>query len=361
MTFFVNGTAIAGCGAQTLNQKSGQAQCATNTLSPGLNQITATYSGDSNFTNSASAPLQPPQKVEDFVPSVNFSAGVTPGLVTVTQNYDNTNQLFYQQTITFNAASEFDFANSLALACTVLPVSGSGPSPNCTFGGPNPISFVGTTASTSVVMSASIPGTTVPVGIYAVTIAATDTVTGLMHSASFQVNVANNTLPIVVLPGVPGTTQISFVSAVSTNITFSCPTVAGSGVNNGITCNSFTPPNVGVSTTPTSVTLTIGSGSTSAQMRTAPRILATLWLGMPAVVLIGSLRFGKPSRKKLLQLLGILVVLVALLQGIGCGGGFTQPPKSNIPTGSYNLLVVGTDTATGIVQTSAVVPVNVGQ
>ena len=57
--------------------------------------------------------------------------------------------------------------------------------------------------------------------------------------------------------------------------------------------------------------------------------------------------------------LGVLVVLVALLQGIGCGGGINSRPPAPSNPGSYNLSVVGTD-CNGT-QTSAIIPINVIQ
>jgi hypothetical protein len=80
---------------------------------------------------------------------------------------------------------------------------------------------------------------------------------------------------------------------------------------------------------------------------------------MPAIVLIGSIRGKKLSRKTIFQLLGMALVLVAILQGVGCGGGFTKPtPTANgTPSGTYQVLVQGkgSDGATY----SVVVPVNV--
>jgi hypothetical protein len=89
-------------------------------------------------------------------------------------------------------------------------------------------------------------------------------------------------------------------------------------------------------------------------------VLAAIWLGMPGIVLIGSLRGKKLSRKTIVQFLGMLLILVSLLQGVGCGGGFTRTTISTngTPTGSYQVLVQGTG-SDGMTY-SAIVPVNVG-
>ena len=77
------------------------------------------------------------------------------------------------------------------------------------------------------------------------------------------------------------------------------------------------------------------------------------------IVLFGSLRSRRRGYKRLLQFLGIALVLLVLLQGIGCGGGFNRPATvSGTPTGAYNLLVQGTGSDNNTY--SAVVPVNVG-
>jgi hypothetical protein len=109
-----------------------------------------------------------------------------------------------------------------------------------------------------------------------------------------------------------------------------------------------------------SVTVTINTtGTQTAQFKNPAGVFAAIWLGMPGIVLIGSLRGKKLSRKTIAQFLGMLLILVALLQGVGCGGGFTRTPTgTGTPTGSYQVLVQGTGTD-GLTY-SAVVPVNVG-
>ena len=54
--FQVGGVDIAGCSAQAV-PASGKATCVTNALTVGANTITAIYSGDANFSTSASAPF----------------------------------------------------------------------------------------------------------------------------------------------------------------------------------------------------------------------------------------------------------------------------------------------------------------
>jgi hypothetical protein len=93
------------------------------------------------------------------------------------------------------------------------------------------------------------------------------------------------------------------------------------------------------------------SGCTVARLRTGTRIYATLWLGMPAVMLVGCLRIRRIPRKKLLQIFGTLLLLL----GVSCGGGTGQLT----PTGNYLVLVQGT--GSDGVGYSAVVPITVIQ
>jgi hypothetical protein len=74
---------------------------------------------------------------------------------------------------------------------------------------------------------------------------------------------------------------------------------------------------------------------------------------MPAMVLLGSVRNKRLSRKRMLQIVAMLLLILALLMGVGCGGGYGQLT----PTGLYSVLVQGTS-ADGTVY-SAVVPVQV--
>jgi hypothetical protein len=129
-------------------------------------------------------------------------------------------------------------------------------------------------------------------------------------------------------------------------------------------CTAFNPASMtltGANTPspPVTVTVTTQAGSTTTGMiRRTPGIFASLWFAVPAILLIGPRRYGKFSKAKVLQALGLSLVLLLLLYASGCGGGFT-PVKATgaTPPGTYNLLVQGTgsDGATY----SAIVPVNV--
>ena len=80
------------------------------------------------------------------------------------------------------------------------------------------------------------------------------------------------------------------------------------GVSPGMTTVSTDPNN------PTEVTVTISSSSgLRSELWMPSRILGLFCMGMPAIVLLGSLRFRKLSRTRILQILGLMLVSFALL------------------------------------------------
>ncbi|MGA8631198.1 MAG: Ig-like domain repeat protein [Terracidiphilus sp.] len=57
LNFALSGSTITGCGAVAVNSTTGVATCTTNALTAGSKTITATYSGDTNYTAAAAASL----------------------------------------------------------------------------------------------------------------------------------------------------------------------------------------------------------------------------------------------------------------------------------------------------------------
>jgi hypothetical protein len=176
-----------------------------------------------------------------------------------------------------------------------------------------------------------------------------------MHSATLNLTVINYTTTVLVPPGgtAPPTSAIFPGSPGASIGHFGCPLVVGTGLTGkqdfsiiGGVC-AFTPDSA---TIPGPVHITI-SGCTVASVRKHTPIYASFLLGLPGIVLLGSLRGGKRRHKRLLPVLGLSLVLLTLLVGAGCGGG------QKTSTGSYNVLVQGTG-SDGTVY-SAVVPVMV--
>ncbi len=355
-----NSTPISEC-SNPIPLANNQAVCITKTLASGMDNVTAAYSGDNNYTDSEPSLTQ---TVEDFaMPSVN------PPSIIVTQGFNNTNDPFNAQpTITAAAAPLYGFSGTLGLSCAVVPAAGQNGQnlPTCAV---NPGMLSNGGGSTSVAIAA---GSSTPIGLYTVTITAADTSdnSGLFHTTSLTVNVVNQASAISVIPGSSGTTPVTFSGPPGVTVTnLVCSLIVGTGLPSsgeippkiGITCPTFSPSSVVLSSQglgPVTVTVQT-SATTTAFLRSTTRILAALWLGMPAIVLIGSPRTRKLSRKTILQFLGMLLILVTLLEGVGCGGGFTPPPAgTGTPTGLYNMLIQGTDSNNVVY--SAVVPVNVG-
>ncbi len=134
-------------------------------------------------------------------------------------------------------------------------------------------------------------------------------------------------------------------------VTPSCPQVTGTGLEGsqplgviGGVC-VFTPPS---GTVPGQFTVTL-SGCTVAALRRHAPIYASLFFGLPGLVLLGSFRL----RRKLTRIAITLLLIGAVAMAIACGasGGRLTP------TGHYYVLVQGT-AADGTVH-SAVLPVTV--
>ena len=369
---------------------NGNTQCSVTvtSLPSGADQITATYSGDTNFTgNSASTT----QTVEDFslTPS---PASSTP--IIVMQTLTNASNLFTQlgQTtsggtpMSVSATPLYGFGDGLNVACSVTPAPQNSnfcslSSSALGFGSSNTVAVAINTCPSSGSSCAS-------VGVYTVTVTATDAVVGtLMHSATFTVSVINYaTPPVSFLQGIGGSGMTTVMFAGATGVTLNslqCAKVIGSGLNTAGENQTIDPPGVAPAmvglgctfspaslqlanpaTSMSSTQLTVSGIQNTAMLRRSNGILMAIWLAMPAFVLIGPLRHRKFSRKTILQSLLLLLTLIALMQGVGCGGGFTATSSSTGSAGqgallgSYSVLVEGTgsDGATYY----AVVPVNVG-
>ena len=362
VTFTSNGAAVLTCPLNT----SGVAACTTTQLASGVDVIVATYNADANFTTS-SAQQSPSQVVQDF--SIG-SAETNPVLLTqgyVTGCTNCTGQdLFYAQNISASVAPANGYSDTVAMSCSVSLNGQAVSTPTCSVGSSTIANGQGTT---SVKIMAGTTANPSPIGTYMVTITAADG-TGPIHSTPISVTVVNNTSSVNVLVGGQGSATVNFKGpAGPTLTTFTCAqaTVAGTPSTGqlpatlGFTClfNPTTTTFDGNGNASVQVTVNT-SASTTAELRRTGGILAAVWFGIPGILLIGSTRRKRFSRKMVAQMLGLLFVCTILMYGVACGGGFTrpQPVTSNATPGAYDLLVTakGSDGVTY----SAVVPVNVG-
>jgi hypothetical protein len=373
VAFMDNGSVILGCASVSLTQgtSNSTATCITNLqsqnqLAPGSHTIVVNYSGDTNY-NPVSANLA--QTVRDFTLSISALPPVNGGTVVV-QSFNNGNQPLVAQTITLTTGDfqSLGFSGNVTLSCVVTPMRKNGPT--CTAPGSGAV-IAAPNGSTTVTINAPAAA---PIRSYTVTLTATDQgLPTLSHQITLPFAVINYSPPGTITPTQAAITSVPFLGPSGSTVTFSCQSLTGltttgqqvnatgSQVTQLVTCTT----NPQTTTTlnpnsPTSITVSISLPQQTAQLRSSGA-LAALWLGMPGIVLIGCVRFDKASRKKIFRVLALFLLLLALLQAIGCGGGFdrTQSGNNSLSAGSYQVLVVGT--ANGTVQTSAVVPFTVIQ
>ena len=342
VTFTADGTTICNSVPLVPVQNGSAAQCQTSSLAVGSHNILANYSGDINFAPSRGALTQV------VLASGDFTVLVTPGSATVTQGYNNNNDPFFAQTINVTVQPLNGYNNTVSLSCSVSPALTGG---SCIVNPPSS-GLVDGNLSTTLTISA---GIATPIGSYTVTVTGQDN-NRLMHSAMLTLCViGNGGSGITIPPGGGGTIMVYFPGPPGTPIgDFSCPLVSGTGLTGqqplgviGGNC-TFTPAS---GTIPGPIMLTI-SGCQVARLHTHMPIYASLFFGLPGIVFLGPLAVGKGRRRKLLQIIGIFLVICAMLLAVGCGG-YGQLT----PTGHYQVLVQGTG-PDGTVY-SAVVPVTV--
>jgi hypothetical protein len=336
--FFDNQNPIPGCtGVVVVAQMSGSnAICQTGTLSIGQHSICAFYNGDSNFQGSSScAPYE-------VVPAAaDFSIAITPGSGTVTQSFSNETDPFFAHVIDvtlqpiggYNLPVSFSCSVPVGSSCAVTPQQGPPYNPRLTIN----------------------VGATMSIGPYIVTVTAKDS-QNLQHSATFNLTVINLAPDCTMAPGGACDTPLIFTGEPGPPVTFSCPLVTGTGLSGQqpfgiIGGNCVFNPQPGTIPGPIMGTF---SGCTVAELRRHAPIYATLFFGFPGMVLLGSLRFSKRSRKRLVQIASTLLVIGTIAMAMACGTG---SGGQLTPTGHYYVLVqgVGPD---GIVH-PAVVPITV--
>jgi hypothetical protein len=349
----------------TVGTTSSTASCSTNTLTVGNYTITATYVDDNNYMGGSFGTV--PQVVQDY--SVAVASSPANG-VQLVQGYQMGQPSFtsYQQTVTLGVtplSSSPAYGSPLTATCAVTAVTQPVTNPpTCVVNNNNPITS-GNYASVPVTITAGTTSAPSTPGIYTLKVTTQDGV-GLPHSTnSLTFYVVEQSASIAVVPGQIKQTPVDFAGPAVSNVTYSCTQVLDLS-----TGKLYTPQQLNIGCTfgsqsaplPATVQVTFQTNAaTQTGALTSPAGLFTgFWLGMPAIVLVGSLRGKKLTRKSILQLLGLLIVTIGLLQGIGCGGGgFKTPNTQNVtPTGFYQVQIVGT--ANNQTVTSAVVPLTVG-
>ena len=312
---------------------SGAATLTTSTLPLGTNSITASYSGDTNFSASTSPALQ--QVVQGAVVSLsptslnfgNQTVGVASAAKMVTlQNTGNVNLSIASIQIT--GANNGDFKSS---TCP----SSLAPKATCQIS----VTFTPAAAGTrtaALSISDNAPGSPQSVSLTGVgTI--TPNYTVIAKPTSVTVNPgspANYVITLTPLNGYDGT------------VTINCP----SSLPSGVSCNKPT-----IAPGQTQATLTVSTTGPSAVLMAAPNVnsregASNLWASLGGVGLVGMILAGdwkKRNRRGMGIMLGILA-LVMILALVGCGGGSISGGGGGgggTPAGTYPLQVVAIGTA----------------
>ena len=364
VTFSDNGTGIPGCIGISVAATAGKATCTTATLPSGADAVVATYSGDTNFTNST---FTLTQSVEDYSVAVG-PVPATPQGVLITQGFVLSSDPFTPSSLNVTPTSISGFTGSPSITCTP-PGAGA---PKCSLSSAS-LTIVPGSVQQSV--SVTLDATSATPGTYTFTITATDPTTSIVRTTTFPVTVRAVSAAVVIPSGATtnNTGTVTFVLPAGVTLSnLSCPSVAGTGITsyvekpsqigmactiNGSTIGSLS------STSPQSVTITVTvttSGAFSSSMATPPnvnplpRLLAAGLFGLPLFGLIGLLRGRKSVKLTIFRLLAILAISVAAFQTMGCGGSFkstsTTVQGGTTPPGTYYLLIQGTGSDNNIYQ-----------
>jgi hypothetical protein len=120
---------------------------------------------------------------------------------------------------------------------------------------------------------------------------------------------------------------------------------------------------VNVTGSQTVASIIIQGSTVSAQLRRSDSIYAAAFFGMPLIALIGWLGVGKSQRRNFFRFIGLILLIVGLSFGTGCGGSFSQTGETTttlkIAKGNYLVQVVAKDQ--NGVSYYAVVPLTVNQ
>jgi len=320
----------------------------------GINTLTATYSGDSNYAGSTGTTTVT-MNVSSFTlktTAINITAGATTG-----------------NTATITATSSGSFAGLVNLSCAVTTSPANAASP-ITCSVPSQLLMTGTSAATSTLTVNSTASTTA--GSYVVTITGTDAATGKITASTTSavtvtgepaITLANSGAITLTAGATTGNTSKltvtplnGFIGAVG----LACSvTTAPTGATDPITC-AISPSSVTISGAAAATsTLTISSTA-----RTTSALLKPSLSGMGGTALAIGLFFILPRKRsrKLRGLLALVVVagLVSLGSLMGCGGSKTSSTGGGgTQTGTTAGAYVVTVTATASDATTQTTTVNV--
>jgi len=206
--FQVGGVDIAGCAAQAV-PVSGKATCVVNNLAVGASMITAIYSGDANFTTSASAPFT--QTVNQGVTTTKVVSSLNPSSTGVNVNLTATVTAIAPATGARTGTVVFQDGGVVIAGCGAQVITAGGTATcatNALVAGSHPITAIYSgdanfTTSTSAVLTQTVLSTTTTTVIssgnpsvfgqsvqYTATVAGGPTVTGTITFRGGGSNIA---------------------------------------------------------------------------------------------------------------------------------------------------------------------------
>jgi len=324
-------------------------------LQAGVNTITATYSGDNNYTGSTgTVAITRTQPALSLVAgAIAIQAGATVG-----------------NTTAISATPSGSFAGLVKLSCSVTQIPSAATTPvTCTVPPTIDIGGVGNSTSTLTINST----TTTTAGTYVVTITAADAATGtITASATSQVTVTPapsvtlaNIAPITLIPGATSGNTSTLTVTPSGGFTgvvaLSCAvTSAPAGAVNPVTC-SAAPAVLSISgTTASTATLAITSTPrTTAALHNPFNLLR----GAAGTSLALGLFLLLPSRRRRrFQSLAALLVLFSLGTIAGCSGGSggstSRTTSPGTTAGAYVVTVTASPAGASTLTTTVNVTVN---
>ncbi len=373
VTFSLNGDALDSCtpAPGPLPLTGPFAVTCTITFSPSIGGpvvVTASYAGDGSFLASSGSVTQTVQ---------NFSLALsTAGPIYVTQNFTNVTDPFSAQTVTVKSvpvpnSGAAQFNDLLDLTCVVTDSTGAQVGdPTCVV--TNTLAGNGS-ATPAVTIAAT---STAAIGNYTVTLTGVDhTTKTLVHQKTVIVSVVGLNASLALGPGATGIENVGINTAsaigppvVTTTLdAFACTAITvGGKPASGITCVLPTSPvsiTTGLTTIPVTIQ-TLAPTTTVAEVKQhggGSIAMAALLGGVPFLALFGWMGRRRAAGISLTRFLGVMLLLVGLSIGIGCGGSFTPPPAPTGGTaiGAYFIQISAWNTAAPSVKYFAVVPLAV--
>jgi hypothetical protein len=201
--------------------------------------------------------------------------------------------------------------------------------------------------------------------------AGSNSTTVTVTESTFTLNVpAVAVTPATIAPGASSTAVVTVaaVSGYTGTVTLTCQQTGGPSTGDGTSCTLNGSSAVTLTSTTTSGTVgfTVGTAAPEAAV-TYPQILKNGWTGAgTGAVLAVLMLFGIPARRRSWrQMLGVLVLMVALGGLAGCGssstsggGGGTTDPGTAAGTYTYTVQATGNPSVTPAVSTTFTVTVN---